>query len=148
MVGAIKTHAAEVPHLPPAAQAVLVGYVQNGGLYGMPDNGPNGLTAQLAAAMKPTGQAATTQAAAGQASAQPTATQMLAMGAGIELAMKRSFTDSINNTFRIAAIIGVGAAAVSLLMSAASRKKLALADRSETPDVQPMDEADGIAVGE
>jgi EmrB/QacA subfamily drug resistance transporter len=154
MVGAMKTRAAEVPNLPPAAQAVLVQYVAGGGLYGVPDNGPNSLSAQLMAAMKPL-------AAAGAATIQPSATvrataatQMKEIGAGVELAMKQSFTDSINRTFILAALIGVGAVAVAFFMTGSRRKKLTLAAPASTdiPRLEPLratgDVEEGIAVGE
>ncbi|HUJ75015.1 MAG TPA: MFS transporter, partial [bacterium] len=53
MGSSIGVHAREIPHFPPAAQKVLVGYVAGGGLYGVPDGGENGLQAQLARAMGP-----------------------------------------------------------------------------------------------
>ena len=136
MGGAIAVHAHEVRGLPPAAQNVLVHYVQQGGLYGMPDNGPNGLAAQLKAAMP----------AALEASAPSEA-----IGKGIDLAMKQSFTDGVNETFRIAAIIGACAMLVSLLMTAVKRPKLVPATRSRgsAPSAAPDLEADQrIAVGE
>jgi MFS family permease len=115
MVSSIKVHAGEVPHLPPAARTVLVNYVAGGGLYGVPDSGKNGLAAQLAAAMQ----------------GQP----MKEMGAGIDLAMKRSFTDSINDTFRIAALIGIGAVAVALFIAGnQSARKLRPVDVSTAED--------------
>jgi MFS family permease len=153
MVGAIKTHAAEIPRFPPAAQTVLVNYVAAGGLYGVPDNGPNGLAARLMAAMKPAAAAAETQqpSAADLAAA---AQRMKEMGTGVELAMKSSFTDSINETFRLAALIGVGAVAVAFFMAGTRRRKLAVAAPSsaDSPRVQPMpndaEPEEGIAVGE
>jgi hypothetical protein len=38
------------------------------------------------------------------------------VGAGIDLAMKRSFTDSINVTFLMAAMIGAGAVVVAFFI--------------------------------
>ncbi len=151
MVGAIRVHAKEVPYLPPAAQSVLVRYVSAGGLYGLSDGGPNGLSSQLMAAMQP-------KASHGQAPRQPTAQEaalagerMKEMGAGVQLAMKESFTDSINDTFRIAALIGAGAVIVALLMKGNRRKTLAMAERAtgvplDAPETEQAD--DGIAVGE
>ncbi len=98
MVGSIATHAAEVPDLPPAAQKVLVRYVAAGGLYGVPDNSENGLAAQLTRAVEP-------------------ARRTKALGAGIDLALKRSFTDGINETFLIAALIGAAAVVVALFVA-------------------------------
>jgi MFS family permease len=48
--------------------------------------------------------------------------------AGIQLALKRSFTDGVNDTFRIAAIVGAGAVLVSLLM-AGRRRSLLIEER-------------------
>ncbi len=152
MVGAMKIHAAEVPHLPPAAQAVLVSYVSSGGLYGMSDDGPNGLAAQLAKSMRP-------PAATGTAMRQPSAAELAAagqqmkeMGAGVELSMKRSFTDGINDTFRLAALIGVGAVIVAFFMAGSRRKKLAVEARSATASQQSgqlaADSDEGMAAGE
>jgi EmrB/QacA subfamily drug resistance transporter len=161
MAGAIQVHAREIPGLPPAAQTVLVRYVQGGGLYGISDSGPNGLTAQLMAAMKPAGgdvkapaapaaSAAATGSASAAASASASAAQMQTIGSGIERSMKQSFTDSVNDTFRIAAIIGAGAVAVSFLMAAGRRKKIEDVTETEVPEEEPEIEpaSDGIAVGE
>jgi EmrB/QacA subfamily drug resistance transporter len=91
MVGSVRVHAQEVPDLSPAAQRVLAGYVAAGGIYGVPDSSENGLGAQLA-----------------RAGATPSG--------AIDLALKRSFTDGINETFVAAALIGAAAAAVSLFV--------------------------------
>jgi len=91
MVGSVTVHAREVEGLSPAAQHVLVSYVAAGGLYGVPDNKENGLGAQLAKAGAPASD-------------------------GIDLALKRSFTDSINQTFLVAALIAALAAAVCLFV--------------------------------
>jgi len=109
MVGSIGMHAREVPGLPPAAQQVLVRYVAAGGLYGVPDSSENGLGAQLAR---------------GRGTSAP---------GGIDLALKRSFTDSINQTFLIAALIGLAAVVVSLFVAGrlrvrAGAKKIASED--------------------
>jgi hypothetical protein len=119
MVGAVRVHAREVTGLPAAAQEMLVQYVQAGGLSGMPDGGQGSLAAQLP--------------------------QSLA--SGIELAMKRSFTDSVNVTFELAALIGLAAVLVSLLMAGA--RKRAVAAAAEAPRALPelAEEETGVAVG-
>lgn len=109
MAGSIGMHAREVPGLSPAAQQVLVRYVAAGGLYGVPDSSENGLGAQLA---RVSGTSAP---------------------GGIDLALKRSFTDSINQTFLIAALIGLAAVVVSLFVAGrlrvrADAKKIASED--------------------
>jgi EmrB/QacA subfamily drug resistance transporter len=122
MVGSIGVHAREVPHLPPAAQKVLVGYVAGGGLYGVPDGGENGLAAQLARAMRPkTATGAQTPQAASPSQQAAAAQMMKDMGAGIDLAMKRSFTDSINVTFLMAALIGAVAVVVAFFIEGKRR---------------------------
>jgi EmrB/QacA subfamily drug resistance transporter len=133
MVGAITVHAAEVPGLPPAAQKVVVGYVSGGGLYGVPDGGGNGLAAQLQAAMRPTG----TQMSA--------AAHMKEMTAGIDLAMKSSFTDGINDTFRIAALVGLGAVVVAFFIFGKKRVAVPIA---RAPLAEADREPEKVAVGE
>ena len=128
MAGSIGVHAREVPHFPPAAQRVLVGYVAGGGLYGVPDGGENGLQAQLARVMKPSAAPGAPGAQSPQAPQAPTpaqqaqaAQEMKEMGAGIDLALKRSFTDSINVTFLMAALIGAGAVVVAFFIEGKRR---------------------------
>ncbi|HTO23988.1 MAG TPA: DHA2 family efflux MFS transporter permease subunit [Spirochaetia bacterium] len=115
MGGSIEGHARDVRGLPPAAQEVLVRYVQHGGLYGVPDNGPNGLAAQLGRALPSTADAA-------------------ALGKGIDLAMKQSFTDGVNDTFRIAAAIGAVTVLVSLLMAGVRRPRVVAAVRTDAAE--------------
>jgi EmrB/QacA subfamily drug resistance transporter len=146
----IAVHAQEIPGLPAPARAVLVKYVTEGGLYGLSDNGPNGLAAQMAAAMKPPAGAAAAPAAAPVTGATPAApaaasASMKEIGAGIELAMKRSFTDSINKTFLLAALVGVGAVVASFFMTGKRREPTVTV--IEAPAEAPEEEAP-IAVGE
>ena len=143
MVGSIGVHAREIPHLPPAAQKVLVGYVAGGGLYGIPDSGENGLAAQMARAMKqtPAGAQAAQGAAAPLAAPAPA---MKEIGAGIDLAMKRSFTDSINVTFLMAALIGAGAVVVALFIE--GRRRVRRGARQLVPAESAEEQQ--IAVGE
>ncbi len=122
MVGSVAVHAREIPSFPPAAQKVLVEYVAAGGLYGVPDSGENGLGAQLGRTMKPTADTA----------------------AGIDLAMKRAFTDGINVTFLMAALIGMGAVAVAFFVEGKRRV------RRGAKQVAPVDDLAGepVAAGE
>ena len=143
---AIAVHAAEVPNLPPAAQKVLVGYVRDGGLYGMSDQGPNSLSAQLGKAMQPPAGAPRQPLTAAQTAAM--GAQMKAMGDGVARAMKQTFTDSVNDTFRIAALVGVGAVLVSLLMAGRRKPRLAVADAPGAASSVDDDETEGVAVGE
>jgi hypothetical protein len=132
--------------------------VAGGGLYGIPDSGENGLAAQLARAMKqaPTGARgaaaaptargaqAASQAAAPKAAQAASAQAMKEMGAGIDLAMKRTFTDSINVTFLMAALIGAGAVLVAFFIEGKRRVRrgaLQLAPREGMEEEQ-------IAAGE
>jgi hypothetical protein len=65
--------------------------------------------------------------------------------------MKQSFTDGVNDTFRIAAIIGACAMLVSLLMSGVKRPKLVPATRSRGSAPTAAADLEGdqrIAVGE
>ena len=94
MVDSMAANARQIPGMPPAAQNVLVGYVAGGGLYGVPDEGANGLSARLAAA----------------------APGMKDMAAGVDHAMRQSFTDSINTTFLMSALIDAAAVGVAFLM--------------------------------
>jgi EmrB/QacA subfamily drug resistance transporter len=143
MVGAVTVHAAEIPGLPSAAQKVLVSYVGGGGLYGMPDGGENGLAAQLQAAMKPTGvKASGAMAPAVAAAPHTSASRMKEMAAGIDLAMKRSFTDSINDTFRIASLIGLGAVVVAFFIAGKKKVRRGLAP-VETPPRRATEAAVG-----
>jgi MFS family permease len=98
MGSAIAVHAAEVKGLPPAAQAALVGSVKNGGLSGM----TGGATGPGASSIPQ------------------------AVADGILLAVKESFTDGVNTTFRIAALVGLAAVLVSLLMAGRRRPALVL----------------------
>ena len=144
MAGAIGVHAREVPHLPPAAQKVLVDYVAGGGLYGVPDSGENGLAAQLARTMTPGAigaRAAGPVSAAQQARA---AEGLREIGAGIDLAMKRSFTDSINVTFLMAALIGAGAVVVAFFIE--GKRRVRRGARQLAPSTGAEEEP--IAAGE
>ena len=107
MASAVGAHARQIAGLPPAAQQALVRYVRQGGVYGMPDNGPGGLAAQLGSALSSPG-----------------------VGASIDGVMKQSFTDGVNDTFRVAAFIGAGTVLVSLLMTRIGRRREP--DRSTT----------------
>jgi EmrB/QacA subfamily drug resistance transporter len=143
MASSIGVHAREVPGLPPAGQKVLVSYVAGGGLYGIPGDAEHGLAAELSAALRPVG------GAASAADPVKAARMMKDMGAGIDAAMKASFTDSINQTFFIAALIGFGAVGASLLVSGkrktrAEVRELPLGARAASRD----DEQEKMAVGE
>ena len=153
MVGAVTVHAAEIPQLPPAARSVLVSYVAGGGLYGMADNGPDGLAAQLQKAMGASRPAASSTTASHPTAAETAAAaqQMKAIGDGIALAMKESFTDGVNDTFRIAALVGAGAVLVSLLMAGRRKPRVAAVTREDAvPLAERVTERteEGIAVGE
>jgi len=89
MVNSTRIHGHEVPALPPAAQRVIVGDVTAGGLYGVRDSSERGLVARL----------------------------IRAGTSRIEVGLGQSFIDSINETFLIAALIGVVAAAASLFVA-------------------------------
>jgi len=142
MVGSVGVHAREIPHFPPAAQRVLVDYVAGGGLYGMPDSGENSLAAQISRAMKPKTTDAAPQPPSPAQQAQA-AQVMKEIGAGIDLAMRRSFTDGINVTFIMAALIGAGAVAVAFFIQGKRRV------RPGARQVAPAEEAaPQIAAGE
>ncbi len=149
MVSATKVHAAEIPQLPPAAQSVLVEYVAGGGLYGMADSGPSSLAAQLQKAMaagRPAAQRAPKATETGAA-----AQQMKEIGDGVALAMKESFTDGVNDTFRIAALVGLGAVLVSLLTAGRRKPRAAALTREDAvPLAERVTESteERIAVGE
>jgi hypothetical protein len=139
MVGAMKVHAAEIPNLPPAAQKVLVDYVAGGGLYGMPQSGPNGLAARLAAAM------GASQAARPALTTAQADQMMKQIGLGIDGAMKASFTDSLNRAFLMAALIGAGAVLVAFFIAGGARAARKGAKRI-APESDDAEEA--LAVGE
>jgi EmrB/QacA subfamily drug resistance transporter len=119
---AIQAHVADVKGLPAAAAAGIVGYVKDGGLYGMSDSGSSALGG----------------------SSMPKE-----MADGIQRAMKQTFTDGVNDTFRIAALVGVAAVLVSLLMSGHRRPALSVARGSpaEAAARAPGDDQD-MAAGE
>ncbi len=121
MGAAIRVHAAAVPGLPPSAQTALVAFVERGGLYGMGDSGAGGL----------------------DASRLPRA-----VADGIQTALKQSFTDGVNAAFRIAALVGVGAVLVSLLMAGRRKPALAVERGTGTAVHEPMTAEDDIAVGQ
>ena len=121
MGGAIRVHAAEVTGLPPAARTALIGFVEKGGLYGMAGSG------------------------VGDTSATP---MPEAIADGIQLALKQSFTDGINQTFRIAALIGIGAVLVSLLMAGRRRLALVVKRGAGAAAPRPDEEEEDLASGE
>jgi EmrB/QacA subfamily drug resistance transporter len=123
MAAAVGTHAREITGLPPAAQRVLVRYVQQGGVYGMPDDGPGGLAAQVGAALPFAG-----------ASGEAPALRPQEMAAAIDRAMKQGFTDGVNDTFRVAALIGAAAVLVSLLMTRIGSRR-----ETEAPTIAPSE---------
>ena len=144
MVGSIRIHAAEVPHLPPAAQKVLVDYVAGGGLYGGGD-GQAALTSKLTAAMMP---------AAGAHVSAPSADVLRQIGAGIDRAMKAAFTESINVSFILAALIGAGAVLIALFVQGARKRPVLATVGAEAPSGAAAEvtadstEAEAEAVGE
>ncbi len=135
MVGSIRIHAAEVPHLPPAAQKVLVDYLAGGGLYGAAD-GQTALASKLTAAMMP---------AAGTKVSAPSADVVRQIGAGIDRAMKASFTDSINVSFIMAALIGAGAVLIAFFVQGNRKRPVLATVGAETApnaaeDIRAMEE--------
>jgi EmrB/QacA subfamily drug resistance transporter len=120
MGSTIAVHASEVKGLPPAAQAALVGSVKNGGLSGMA-----GGTAGPGASSMPK-----------------------AVADGILLAVKQSFTDGVNTTFRIAALVGLAAVLVSLLMAGRRKPAIALDRGVGAASAEPIPLEEDIAVGE
>jgi len=101
MVDSMEVNAGRIPGMPPAAQKVLVGYVAGGGLYGFSDEAGKGLASRLAAA----------------------APQVKDLSVGVDHAMKQSFTDSINATFLMSALVGAGAVGVAFMMKGKRRQK-------------------------
>jgi len=123
MGSAIAAHAAEVEGLPPAARAALVGAVQHGGFSGMLGEGP-GAIGPDAPSMPP------------------------AVADGALLAVKRSFTDGVTTTFRIAALVGLAAMLVSLLMTGRRKAALTLDRNIGGSSRQPIPEGERMAAGE
>jgi hypothetical protein len=71
-----------------------------------------------------------------------------AVADGIQTALKQSFTDGVNAAFRIAALVGVGAVLVSLLMAGRRKPALAVERGTGTAVHELMTAEDDIAVGQ